>query len=73
MRHAGTVRGTWPVAPATLVRVEIDAAGLVRYWAGDARLDEAPLDAAAPLGVQGWLGAPDAAITGATVTDGGRR
>jgi hypothetical protein len=68
VQHAGAGRGTWPSVPAARYRVEIDAAGLVRYWAGDTLLDEAPLAASAPLAVRGWLGAPGAAIAGAAVT-----
>ena len=71
VRHAGIVRGAWS-AVAARCRVEIDAAGVVRYWADEVRLDEAPLGAADRTGpgVRGWLGTPGAAIAGAIVTEG---
>jgi hypothetical protein len=66
VRHDGEVRGRWAAQAGVRYRVEVTAEGQVAYWAGDERLDEAPLGAAGATALRGWLGhAPGSAIAGA--------
>jgi ELWxxDGT repeat protein len=66
VRHAGEVRGTWPEPAGQRVRVELGEDGVVRYFAGARRLDEAPAGGGVPAGVRGWIGGAGAAIADAT-------
>jgi hypothetical protein len=65
VRHAGEVRGTWPVPDGSRVRIELDPHGGVRYFAGSTLLDAAPV-AGSPMRVRGWIGGTGAAIVDAT-------
>jgi ELWxxDGT repeat protein len=67
--HAGATRRTWAADPGAVVRVEVTADGLVRYWAGETRLDEAWIAPGDPLGVRGVLNGPGSAVAQAVLTD----
>jgi hypothetical protein len=66
VRHAGEVRGTWLEPAGQRVRVELGEDGMVWYFAGARRLDEAPAGRGAAARVRGWLGGAGAAIADAT-------
>jgi hypothetical protein len=68
IEHDGTERGTWDVPADVRIRVELGLDGLVRYFAGERRLDSAPAPRAT-LRATGWLAGATASINGATVEE----
>jgi hypothetical protein len=71
IEHDGAERGTWDAAADVRVRIEVGADGLVRYFAGDRRLDSAPASRRS-LRAAGWLAGAAASIGHATVEEANR-